>query len=114
MAQSVKCPTLDFSSGHDLTVHGIQPHVGLCTVSAWDSLSLPLSPACVGSVSLFLKINLNKEKKKKGHLTALVFSCFWTLLTRCLSQSYGRHPGPLRGVAKEAKPGTEHGHGDEK
>ena len=43
VAQSIKCLTLGFSSGHDLTVHKIEPHIGLCTVSmepAWDSLSL--------------------------------------------------------------------------
>ena len=33
MAQSVKCLTLDFDSGHDLQVVGIEPHVGLCTDS---------------------------------------------------------------------------------
>ena len=45
VAQSVKRPALDFSSGHDLAVHEIKPHVRLCTGSlepAWDSLS-PLS-----------------------------------------------------------------------
>ena len=39
---SVKHLTLDFGSGHDLTVHEIEPHIGLCTDSAdpaWDSLS---------------------------------------------------------------------------
>ena len=43
---SVKCLTLHFSSGHDLTVHEIEPRVGLCANSAepaWDSLSLSLS-----------------------------------------------------------------------
>ena len=42
MAQSVKHPTLDFSSGHDLTVPEFEPHVGLHADSAepaWDSLS---------------------------------------------------------------------------
>ena len=37
---------VDFSSGHDLTVHEFKPHVGLCVDSAepaWDSLSLSLS-----------------------------------------------------------------------
>ena len=34
VAQAVKCPTLDFSSGHDLTVHELEPHVGLCADSA--------------------------------------------------------------------------------
>ena len=46
MAQSVERLTHDFGSGHDLTVRGIEPHVGLCADSmepAWDSLSLSLS-----------------------------------------------------------------------
>ena len=29
MAQSVKWPTLDSSSGHDLPVYGIESHIGL-------------------------------------------------------------------------------------
>ena len=63
MAQSVKCPTLDFGSGHDLTVCEFEPCVTFCTDSAepaWDSLSsslsLPLSLP-VFSLSLSLKIN---------------------------------------------------------
>ena len=46
MAQSVKLSTLDFGSGHDLTVHEIEPHIGLradSTEPAWDSLSPSLS-----------------------------------------------------------------------
>ena len=47
MAHSVKCPTLDLGSGHDLTVHELELHMGLCCVStesAWEfSLSLSLS-----------------------------------------------------------------------
>ena len=51
VAQLVIRSTLDFGSGHDLTVHEIKPHVRLCTDSmepAWDflsplSLSAPLS-----------------------------------------------------------------------
>ena len=46
MAQSVKRPTLDFSSGHDLMVHEFKPHIMLFTDSlkpAWDSFPLPLS-----------------------------------------------------------------------
>ena len=44
-AQLVKCPTLGFSSGHDLPVHEFKPHSGLCadgSEPAWDSVSLPL------------------------------------------------------------------------
>ena len=53
MAQSVKRQTLDFGSGHDLTVREFEPCMGLCADSvepAWDSLS-PFS------LSLSLKIN---------------------------------------------------------
>ena len=46
MAQSVKRLTPDLSSGHDLTVHGLEPLTGLrvdSVESAWDSLSPSLS-----------------------------------------------------------------------
>ena len=46
MAQWVKHPTVDFGSGHDLTVREFKPHIGLCAdraESAWDSLSPSLS-----------------------------------------------------------------------
>ena len=46
LAQSVKHPTLDFGSCHDLTVREFEPCIGLCTDStgpAWDSLSPSLS-----------------------------------------------------------------------
>ena len=46
MARSVKRPTLDFGSGHDLMVQEFEPHGGLCPDSvepAWDSLSPSLS-----------------------------------------------------------------------
>jgi len=60
VAQSMKCPTLDFCSGHDLRVLGSSPVHGvgsaLSVESAWDSFSLslctpPLS-ACAHSCSL--------------------------------------------------------------
>ena len=57
MAQSVKHPSLDFSSGHDLMVHEFDPCIRLCADSmdlAWDSLS-PLSAP--SSLSLSLKIS---------------------------------------------------------
>ena len=75
VAQSVKCSTLDFSSGHDLTFGEIEPHVGLDTVSrepAWDSLSsslsLPLScsHSCVHVHMLSLKINTPRKKGKEN------------------------------------------------
>ena len=62
--QSVKLPTLDFSSAHDLMISEFKPCVGLCAGSAepaWDSLSFPLSlylPDC--SLSLSLSLSPNK------------------------------------------------------
>ena len=56
VAQLVKCLTLDFSSGHDLTFRKIDPHVRLCADCedpAWDSLS----PSLPASPTHFLKIN---------------------------------------------------------
>ena len=55
VAQSVKCLTLGFDSGHDLTVRGFEPHLGLCVDGmepAWDSLSLPFSLPLPCSLSL--------------------------------------------------------------
>ena len=46
MAQAVKRLTLDFGSGHDVTVREFEPQIGLCadiTEPAWDSLSASLS-----------------------------------------------------------------------
>ena len=58
--QQVGPPTLDFSSGHDLAVQGIQPHIRLCAdraESAWNPLSLALSALPLCFFSLSLKIN---------------------------------------------------------
>ena len=55
MGQSVEHLTLDFGSGHDLTVGGFEPHVGLHSDSVepgWGSLSLPL----------FLCLSLSQNK----------------------------------------------------
>ena len=54
MAQWVKRPTLDFGSGHDLTVHGMEPHIELHADSAeptWDSLAPSLSAPLPRSLS---------------------------------------------------------------
>ena len=70
----VKHLTLNFSSGHDLTVHEIKPQEGIHTnsaKSAWDSLSLSLSPSlsasppllCIHSLSLKINKLLKKESK---------------------------------------------------
>ena len=67
MAQSGKGPTLGLGSGHDLTVRGINPRMGLCADSvepAWDSLSLSLSlhpsPTQAPARSRSLPLSLNK------------------------------------------------------
>ena len=57
VAQSVKRPTLDFGSDHDLMVSEFKPHIRLCADSAgtaWDSLSSSVSapPPFTFSVSL--------------------------------------------------------------
>ena len=70
VAQLVMHPTPDFSSGHDLTVCGIEPHIGLYTDSvepAWDSLSPSLSaPAHALSHSQNKQTNFSKMKEKEG------------------------------------------------
>ena len=66
MAQLIKGPTLDFSSGHDLMVHEIDPCIGLCadgTKLGWDSLSAP-PPLSTHVCALSLKINKINLKKK--------------------------------------------------
>ena len=66
VAQLVEHLTLDFSSHHDLLVHGIEPHVGLHAGSAepaWNSLSA--SPQLVHAHSL----KINKLKKKTTSCT---------------------------------------------
>ena len=63
-AQSVKCLTLGFSSGHDLTAGEFKPWVGLWADGAdptWDSLSAFLCPSPTHSVSVSVKINKLKK-----------------------------------------------------
>ena len=67
MAQSVKHPTLDFGSGHDLMVRELEPHIGLGAdraETAWDSLSLCSSPTCGLSLSLSQKKKKSQRKRK--------------------------------------------------
>ena len=54
MAQSVKQPTLDFGSGHDLVVREFEPRIGADSTSLLGILSLSLcpSPACMCALSL--------------------------------------------------------------
>ena len=81
MAQLGKRPTLGFGSGHDLTVHEFEPHLGLCADSvgsAWDSLSpsLSLPLPCLRMLSLSLKIN---KFKKKGSLKVVGIDSFLSI-----------------------------------
>ena len=70
VAQSVKHPTPDFSSGHDLTVHEIKPRIRLSAVSVEPasfrssvSLSLCLCPS-LSKVNIKTKQKQAKQKKK--------------------------------------------------
>ena len=62
MAQSVQRLTPDFGSGRDLTVRGIEPHVGVCTdsQSLLGILSLSLSAPPLRALSLSLSLSQNK------------------------------------------------------
>ena len=63
MSQSVERLTLDFCSGHDLTAHGTELHVGLCL-----GFSLPLSLCPSPAHTLPFKINKLKNKRKPGFM----------------------------------------------
>ena len=74
MAQSFKRGTLDFGSGHDLMVGGIEPSTGsaLTVEPAWSSLSPSLCPVPPCTLSLKIKEEergggggRRKKKKKK-------------------------------------------------
>ena len=57
--QLAKCPTVDFSSGHDLSVVGWSPTLGseLAMEAAWDSLSPCPSHSCSSALSLPLLLS---------------------------------------------------------
>ena len=67
MAQLVKHPTLDFSSGRDLMVYELESYIGLCADSAepaWASLSLSLSLSVPPTPPLLiLSLSLSKINK---------------------------------------------------
>ena len=69
----VEHPTLGFGSGHDLTVCGMEPLVGLCDDSmgpAQDSLSPSLSLPLPHSLSLKNKLTLTSHFGDNwGHVT---------------------------------------------
>ena len=68
MAQSVKHPTLDFGSGHDLMVHETEPASGsaLTAQSLLEILSLPLFLLLSYSSALSQnRINTLKKKRER-------------------------------------------------
>ena len=88
MAQSVKRPTLDFGSGHDLAVRGIEPCIRLCTLcsllgssSPTLSLSLPFPSSCTHILTL--KINTK-------------YVCVYMYVyTHTYTHTQRKSPGPL-------------------
>ena len=80
MAQSVKCPTPNFSSGHDLTVVRSSPALGM--EAAYDSLSLsssltPAHPSPPLARSLLLS-KINKIKKRTQLQKDVLLPCLVT------------------------------------
>ena len=73
MAQSIKCPNVDFSSGHDLMVHASEPHVGLCSDSsepgACSGFCVSLSPFLCLLLSLSLSLSLSPSLSPKNKQT---------------------------------------------
>ena len=66
VAHLVKCPTLDFGSGHHLMVHGFKPCLGLCADSveaAWDSLSPSLCPCPSPAYAHVCALSVSKINK---------------------------------------------------
>ena len=72
MAQFVEHLTLDFSSGDDLTVHGIEPNVGLWADSLGFSLSLSLCP----SLSCTRVHALSRKKIKIKKIYIVIEACW--------------------------------------
>ena len=63
VAQSVKHPILDFSSGHDLMVREVELYIGLQAnraEPAYDSLSPSLSAPLQPSLSFSVSLKINK------------------------------------------------------
>ena len=97
VAPLVKHLTLGFSSGHDLTVHEMEPHVGLwadSTDAAWDFLcSSPHSHMCMCSFS------------QNKHLF-IIFKCLF--LRRGAGDTESEAGSRLWAVSAELYVGLEH------
>ena len=82
MAQSVKCPTPNFSSGHDLTVVRSSPALGMeaayASLSLSSSLTLtPAHPSPPLARSLLLS-KINKIKKRTQLQKDVLLPCLVT------------------------------------
>ena len=102
MAQSVRRPTLDFSSGHDLSLWvRALPQALCCQCRACLgfslSLSLPLSLplTCTLSLFLFLSQNKLKKKKKKMQIKPQVFGAYRKVGPRAWGTSCRDCQGPI-------------------
>ena len=87
----VECPTLAFSSGHDLTVCGIEPRIRLCS-----GFFLSLALSAPRPLAQMLSLKINKHLKKQAgieHLkrvlsqeTLPAITCTWMYcLCACVS-----------------------------
>ena len=78
VAQLFKCLTLDFGSGHDLTVCEIEPQTGICADSeelTWDSLSPYLCPSLTHGMHMHaLSLSLSQNKSVLGIMHYWVFT----------------------------------------
>ena len=78
MAQSVKHPTLDFGSGHDLMVVGSSPASG-SVLTVWSLLGilslLSLCPSPTRSHDLSLKSPLKKKESTVTKHVKLILRC---------------------------------------
>ena len=74
----------DFDSGHDLTVHELEPHIRLAAVSLSDPLSPSLcpSPACA----------VSKELKKQKDLLCFVCAVRGTVADKSWHAEYRSRP----------------------
>ena len=83
MAQSVKCPTLGFGSGHDHMVLEFEPARSLLGIVCL-SVSLPFSlhpcptrmPACAHTLSVSLKINELKKNQSGQCIYTSIYSLY--------------------------------------
>ena len=65
MVQSVKQLSLGFGLGHDIGVHEIKPHIGLCVEHGACLLRFSLSPSPLLVHVVSLKINKETFKKSE-------------------------------------------------